>query len=360
MNALQDEIAALIDADGPMPVATFMGLALGHRTHGYYRKQDPLGAAGDFITAPEISQMFGELVGLCLADFWQRSGSARSVHLVELGPGRGTLMADILRATRVLPTFRQALGIHLVETSPFLRARQREALGDTGASISWHDTLGSVPRGEPLFLIANEFFDALPVAQYQYFRGNWHLRTITHDSKGGLGFALSGAVPIDAASLPRATPTDGDILEACPAATAIMADIADRLAQDGGIALVIDYGHEGPAFGDTLQAMHKHKFVPVLETPGDADLTTHVDFGALSREAHARGCRTNGPAPQGEFLDALGLGLRAESLARANPARADDLRAAASRLAGADAMGHLFKVMAVLPPDAPLPAGFAP
>lgn len=359
MTTLADEIAALIDAEGPMPLATFMALALGHPTKGYYIKQDPLGATGDFTTAPEISQMFGELIGICLADYWQRAGAPSAIRLVELGPGRGTLMADMIRAMRVMPQLDAALSVHLVETSPALRARQRTTLAPTGREIAWHDTLDEIPDDAPLFLVANEFFDALPITQLQYRAGKFHVRAIVHNASGQFSFALSGAIPVPQEFLPQQSPREGDILETCPSAHAITGEIARRIAARGGIALIIDYGYEGPAFGDTLQAVRNHAYAPVLEAPGDADLTAHVDFASLKRAASSQGCQVVGTETQGNFLRALGLQSRAARLTQAHPEKARDISAAAARLTGDDAMGRLFKVMAIMPQDAPMPAGFS-
>ncbi|HRE59913.1 MAG TPA: SAM-dependent methyltransferase [Micropepsaceae bacterium] len=359
MNTLADEIAALIDAEGPMPVATFMGLALGHPTKGYYIKQDPLGKAGDFITAPEISQMFGELIGVCFADYWQRTGAPAPIRLVELGPGRGTLMADMIRAMRVLPQMREALSVHLVETSPALRERQRASLDACGQQATWHNSFDQVPDDAPLFLVANEFFDALPVTQFACHAGKFHLRTIANDGPGRFRFALSAAMKVPQELLPAQMPQDGDILETCPPACAITGEIARRIAKSGGIALIIDYGHEGPAFGDTLQAVRQHQFAPVLETPGDADLTAHVDFTPLKSEAQRHGCIALGTVTQGKFLRDLGLEARAARLAQAHPESAQDIAAARSRLMDDNEMGRLFKVMAIIQAGAPSPAGFA-
>jgi NADH dehydrogenase [ubiquinone] 1 alpha subcomplex assembly factor 7 len=338
-----------IAADGPISVAEFMGQALAHPEHGYYRHRDPFGAGGDFTTAPEISQMFGELIGLWCAVTWQAMGAPTPIHLVELGPGRGTLMADLLRAARRVPDFRQAIRLHLVETSPTLRARQAQTLSD--AVPTWHDHLATVPHG-PLLLVANEFFDALPIRQFVRRRGIWRERLVGLDAQR-LAFVDGPAVDIAA---PVAE--DGQVFEINEPARSFAAEIGYRLAADHGAALLIDYGHAVSAPGDTLQAVHHHAYAPILEAVGEADLTAHVDFQAVAEAA--RPAMGHGPVTQGAFLRALGLEARTERLIKANPMQTSDIIAACRRLIDPEEMGTLFKVLALSHPDLPPPPGFIP
>jgi len=315
----------------------------------YYATRDPLGAAGDFITAPEISQMFGELVGLWFADLALRAGAGASVAYVELGPGRGTLAADALRAMRQAGL---APPVHFVETSPVLRARQQTAV----PQATWHEAVESLPTDRPLIVIANEFFDALPIRQYERTARGWRERMV-----GGVPLRfISGemdcaeAIPIQLADAPL-----GAIVERSPASEAILASLAARLAAQGGALLAIDYGYEGPATGDTLQAMLSHAYADPLEAPGTRDLTAHVDFAMLAATGRATGLRPGPCVGQGAFLSALGIDARAAALARAHPERLEELRGARDRLVEPRAMGRLFKVLALRHPAWPAPAGFA-
>lgn len=357
---LERLLRGLILAEGPIGVDRYMALALGHPVHGYYRKQDPFGTAGDFTTAPEISQMFGEVLGLWCAAVYAQMGSPAAVGLVELGPGRGTLMADVLRAAAVAPAFRAALAVHLVETSPVLRARQAATLAGSGLTPTWHETLATVPAG-PVLVLANEFFDALPVRHYARTDRGWCERLVGLDAEGRLGFGLS---PAPEPALTLAAPP-GSIVELGLQARRTMGELAIRIARDGGAALAIDYGAARPGFGATLQAVRKHRFVPPLEAPGEADLTAHVDFSSLRRAALAAGALAHGPVEQGAFLLALGIAARADRLIRNRPDQAESVTAALHRLtrpgtAAAPGMGTLFKVLAVVPPGAPAPPGFEP
>jgi NADH dehydrogenase [ubiquinone] 1 alpha subcomplex assembly factor 7 len=326
-----------------------MGLCLGHPRFGYYMTRDPLGAPGDFVTAPEVSQMFGELIGLWCADTWGALGSPALVHLVELGPGRGTLMADALRAVRLVPAFRAAIRLHLVETSPLLRERQRATLQASGFAPAWHDTPESLPGDAPLLVVANEFFDALPVRQVQRTGQGWHERLVGLDAQGRLAFGLSPA-PVPGLSRPA---PPGTVLEIPEAAAAAMGGLAGRLVAQRGAALVIDYGHLATGTGDTLQAVRGHAFADPLAEPGEADLTVHVDFAAMARAAAVRGAAVYPAREQGGFLRDLGIEARAAALAGAgDPARAAAIEAALARLVGREApgMGALFKVLAVASP----------
>jgi len=356
---LADLLRRRIADAGPLGIADFMAEALGHPDHGYYATRDPLGAAGDFITAPEVSQMFGELIGLWCAEVWRTALAPRPVALVELGPGRGTLMADALRAARMLPDFAEALTVHLVETSPVLRSAQERTLA--AHQVQWHRSLETVPDG-PALLIANEFFDALPVRQFELAAGGWHERMVGL-APGGARFCVVLApdaapdAPVPREIHEAAQP--GDVAETCPAGLSIAGQLARRVARHGGAALIIDYGHAASAPGDTLQAVRGHKRCDPLDVPGEADLTAHVDFAALAREAARRGAATYGPVPQGLFLARLGIAERAERLRRsATPEQARDIASALHRLIAQEEMGTLFKVLAITPADMPAPPGF--
>ncbi len=358
MTPLEQEIHAIIRRDGPISVADYMALALGHPEHGYYRKGDPFGLEGDFITAPEISQVFGELLGLWCAVTWRQMGAPARVKLVELGPGRGTLMADVLRAVATVPRFLAAAEVHLVETSPALRARQRQALGIL--PVAWHDTFADVPGG-PMLLLANEFFDALPVQQLVRQGGAWRRRRIDIDGTGsGLCFVVSSETIADA-DIPDAMreAPDGAVCEICRDGIDLAAEIGARLAAGGGAALIVDYGPARSAAGDSLQAVRGHRKHDVLSAPGDADLTAHVDFESLAAAAQREGAVAHGPVIQGAFLTRLGIEARADGLcAGAARDEARKIRSGCRRLTDPTAMGMLFKAMVICAPGLPVPAGF--
>jgi len=347
---LRDRFARLIAATGPISVAQFMAESNAY----YYDSRDPLGHAGDFITAPEISQMFGELIGLWLADIWDRAGRPAIVHYVELGPGRGTLARDALGAAQRFGLVPQ---VHFVEASSALRIAQQ----DLFARAIWHNDLSTLPDDAPLLIVANEFLDALPVRQMVRTAAGWRERMVGLD--GGNDdlrlVPIAGARPMDAA-VPQdlADADEGAIIESCPAAAAVIGEVARRLAAQGGAALVIDYGRTSPAHGSSLQALRAHAKVDPFACPGEADLTAHVDFSVLPAIAQAAGARWLGTVEQGAFLIALGLGARVQALGRAAPAQADAVRAAAHRLSAPEAMGALFKVMGIAAPDWPNGAGF--
>ncbi|WP_180900934.1 class I SAM-dependent methyltransferase [Martelella soudanensis] len=348
---LLPKIRAMIEADGPMPVATYFSLCLADPEHGYYRTRDPLGAAGDFTTAPEISQLFGELVGIFLITTWQAHGSPANTRLIEGGPGRGTMMADILKTIAALaPAMYSGLSVTLMETSPALRARQKETLSAHAGRLSWIEHLAEAPGGFTLF-VANELFDALPTRQFVKSGAHFFERVVTLDDNGALAFSLSPA-RLEPASLPEGwqAAKEGAIFEYAPAREALMAEIAARLIRHGGSALIIDYGHLESGFGDTLQALSNHRFDPPLAHPGEADLTSHVDFAALAAAARAEGAHLHPPMTQGGFLAALGLGARASALGRGKDRETqDEIVAAARRLAGdgPEDMGDLFKALAI-------------
>ena len=359
MTELAELLARQIRAAGPLTIAEFMTEALQHPRLGYYATRDPLGAAGDFVTAPEVSQVFGELIGLWCADVWTHMGRPDPVLLVELGPGRGTLMADALRALAVAPDFRRALRLHLVETSPALRALQAKTLAV--AEPVWHESLDQVPDG-PLLLVANEFLDALPIRQFERRGGAWHERRVGLAEDGvTLAFMLAPSSSPHSVLIPPLTGgADGSVAEVRPGAIRLATEVARRLAADGGAALFIDYGHVDSARGDTLQAVRRHRYHPVLEAPGSADLTAHVDFRAFADAAGAAGARICGPVTQRAFLRSLGIELRARQLlAKASPETAATIESGVHRLIDAGEMGTLFKVLALTHADLPTPAGFS-
>jgi SAM-dependent MidA family methyltransferase len=358
-SALGTVIADMIAADGPMPVDRYMALALGHERHGYYMGRDPFGRAGDFITAPEVSQMFGELIGIWCAAGWQMMDAPAEWNLIELGPGRGTLLADLVRACSVMPGLRDGMKVHLVEMSPALKTMQSETLKRAGIEATWHDRLEDVPDGQSL-IIANEFFDALPVSQLQKQAGQWHERVVGLTGDGKLTFGLASD-PVAPALVPSwaTTAADGDIAEFSPVRDAVVREIGRRITKDMGAALIIDYGHMRSATGDTLQAIRKHQFAEVLAQPGEVDITSHVDFEALTGAVTADGANAYGPVMQGDFLIKMGLKEREEMLrARADARQRIRLSKGAQRLVSGNQMGQLFKVLAVTHPDMPKPAPF--
>lgn len=329
-----------------MTVADYMAAANSH----YYATRDPLGAAGDFTTAPEISQMFGEMVGVWIADLWSRAGSP-AFRYVELGPGRGTLAADALRTMSRFGC--TPLAVDLVETSPALRAAQRTRL----PAAEHHDEVDAIPDDAPLVIVANEFFDALPVHQYVRTIAGW--RELMVERGGGKLSAIPGDIPADD-SVPAMLRDNGvgSIVETAPVSATIMQRCAFRLARQGGAMLVIDYGYRGPAAGGTLQAVKAHRFADPFADPGEVDLTTHVDFTALADAARSAGVEIAGPVGQGAWLQALGIDARLKALAAAAPERAGELAGQRDRLVAPQAMGDLFKVMAASAPGWPRPEGF--
>jgi NADH dehydrogenase [ubiquinone] 1 alpha subcomplex assembly factor 7 len=336
----------LIANTGPISLMHYMGEANAR----YYNSRDPLGDEGDFITAPEISQMFGELIGLWLADLWIRAGRIEPVHYVELGPGRGTLAVDAMRTAK---RYGFEPRVHFVENSTALKEVQLKALPDA----IWHDSLGTVPLEGPVLLIANEFLDALPVRQLVRTAEGWRERMVGLD--GDRLLPVAGVQPMDAA-VPEARrdAAPGTIIETCPGAAAIVYEAAGRLVAQGGAALFIDYGHETVQDGSTLQAVRAHRRVDPFATPGEADLTAHVDFATLATIAQSRGAKWMGTVPQGQWLRALGIEMRAESLAAYAPHHAAAIHSARDRLIGEGQMGPLFKVMGLTSPDWPDGVGF--
>jgi NADH dehydrogenase [ubiquinone] 1 alpha subcomplex assembly factor 7 len=360
-SPLQSEIKKLITSSGPMPVWRYMELCLTHPEHGYYIARDPLGREGDFTTAPEVSQMFGELLGLWAASVWKAMGSPPLLRLIELGPGRGTMMADALRALRVLPPLFQALSLHLVEINPVLRAKQKSMLRGI-SNIAWHDSIDDVPDG-PAIIFANEYFDVLPIHQAVRGETGWHERVVEIDDDGELAFGVAlEPIPRFEILLPpllRAAPL-GAVFEWRPDAEIMK--IASRVRDQDGAALIIDYGHLRSDAGDTLQAIVRHSFADPLRNPGHADVTAHVDFQALVRAAEDIGVAVHGPVPQGEFLTRLGIETRALTLmAKASHEVSEDISGALRRLIGGGrgGMGELFKVLAISEPNLTALAGFA-
>ncbi|MBN8938792.1 MAG: SAM-dependent methyltransferase [Rhizobiales bacterium] len=357
MTALGAEIAALVAAEGPMPLDRYMALCLGHPRHGYYMTRDPLGAHGDFMTAPEISQVFGELIGAWAAATWQAMGRPPRLRLVECGPGRGTLMQDLIRASRVAPDFRATIDLHLVETSPVLIARQREAMAAAGIAATWQADLAAVPPG-PALVIANEFLDALPIRQFVMTNRGWRERVVGL-VEGGLAFGLAPD-PIPPALIPAdlRQASAGAIVEICPAFPALAATLGARKVAGPLAALFIDYGHARSAHGETLQAVKAHGFADPLAEPGEADLTAHVDFEMLGRHAADHGLMAGPPLSQRDLLFRLGLQQRAETLAKANPGGFADLKAAVERLVdpAPTGMGSLFKALVIHSADVIVPA----
>ena len=351
MTPLAEKLKAQIRATGPITVADFMSACLADPEHGYYMRREPFGRAGDFITAPEISQIFGELIGLWTVGVWEMLGSPDPFVLVELGPGRGTLMADILRTGRVKPSFLQATNVHLIEMSPRLREVQQATLAASGHPIQWHARIDDIPHAPTVF-VANEFFDAMPVRQFQWKAGTWAERVIGLDEQDELAFGLS---PIAQRPSEIALP-DGAVVEASPTGKAVMTLIGERLARDGGAALAIDYGSDKPGVGDTLQAVREHKYESPFAAPGEADVTCHVDFPTLARTAAEAGLEPRPVIGQGEFLVRLGLVERANVLGRDKDVKTrNQIASAIERLAGPKAMGTLFKVLAVSSPGLKLP-----
>jgi len=352
MTPLAEILARRIAMNGPISLAEYMAECLMHPDHGYYTTRPVFGVSGDFTTAPEISQMFGELLGLCLAQCWINQGRPDPFVLAEPGPGRGTLMADILRATEQVAGFHDAMRVHLIETSERLRHVQRETLN--GIDVIWVASIDELPRA-PLFLIANEFFDALPIRQFTRDTQGWREHQIgLNDAQLALG--LSAPAPIAMLDHRLSDTNPGDIVEVCPTAGPIMGEIADRISTNGGIAVIVDYG-DWRSLGDTFQAVHEHQPIDPLATPGQADLTAHVDFERLSEAAQL--ASVSDMVSQGMLLERLGITQRAQILANSLTGAALETHIAAHRrLTHPDEMGTLFKAIAVFPNDQSPPPGF--
>ncbi len=367
--SLKERIVRRIAAEGPISVADYMALCLADPKDGYYTRDEPgadrfggdqFGKWGDFITAPEVSQMFGELLGLWCVDAWTRLlGKAAPLNLIELGPGRGTLMADALRAARASPEFLKAARIHLVEIGPSLKRKQRTALA--GLDVVWRDGFDAVPDG-PFLLLANEFFDALPIRQFVATPKGFAERRIGLDDAGtGLRFGLTQGADPWTKFLPPALAQApmGSVVEMSPASLALIQSIAQRIVRRGGAALIVDYGPAASEPGDSLQAVRRHEKADVLDDPGRADITAHVDFQSLAKAAEAEGAEALGPVAQGAFLERLGIAERANRLmAKADSRQRQDIGRALQRLIAAEEMGTLFKALALVPRGMGTPAGF--
>ena len=352
---LEQQIELQIRASGPISVATYMGLCLTHPTRGYYRAREPIGSRGDFITAPEISQMFGELIGFWLVNLWQQMNEPKAFALLELGPGRGTLMADILRTACRAPGFRDALRLTLFETSPGLMAEQQARL--EAYDPKWLQNFDNFEDG-PVLVVANEFFDALPIRQFIRKEKGWHERQVgLLDGKRTFGLSPT---PIPPGSMPEdvAEAAPGAVFEVNFAAAEVMALLAKIVSRQGGSILAIDYGYGRTQTGETLQGVRNHAYSDVLDAPGETDLSAHVDFAALANVARRAGLAAQPLATQGEFLGRLGLAERASALIKANPALAADIATARDRLVDPEQMGTLFKVFCAHSPGL-VPAGFA-
>jgi NADH dehydrogenase [ubiquinone] 1 alpha subcomplex assembly factor 7 len=346
--SLRERLQRQIAQTGPISVAQYMTACLHDPADGYYATRPALGEDGDFVTAPLISQMFGELIGVWAAASWQMMGAPSLVRLVELGPGDGTLMADISRAARMAPDFLEAAEVWLVETSAPLKVRQQRRLGE---HVQWAGALTEVPGGAPMILIANELLDCLPARQFVRTAIGWCEQLVGLDAEGGLAFTLN---PTPAAGLLPDAP-EGSVYEQSGAQEALGALIGARLARDGGAALLIDYGRDQPGFGDTLQALSRHRKVDPLACPGEADLTVHADFPAVMDAARAQGAEA-AILTQGQFLARMGVGLRAEALVRARPDKAPMIGRQLNRLVAADQMGDLFKAACLHSPGWTPPA----
>ena len=358
---LKERLKRQIARTGPIPVSAYMLQCLTDPDHGYYATQRSIGAKADFITAPEISQMFGELIGLWMVSAWQQAGCPNPFRLVELGPGRGTLMRDMVRSIRSALTNTASLEIHLVDISQPLIIEQSRILATDSENTHWHPTIDALPQG-PLFIIANEFFDCLPVTQWVRHRDKWHERVIGLDRNGELCFGL-GAIRAVIEPLTEAEHQDGAIMERSPASEAVIADLAGKLTCEGGAGLFIDYGYTSPGFGDTFQAVRDHRYADPLAAPGKQDLTAHVNFAALAAAANKE-IETCEPSShrvaevisQGAFLLSMGLLERAAALGHGKPAEQQEMiRDAVERLAAPDQMGTLFKCMAIIARRASLP-----
>jgi NADH dehydrogenase [ubiquinone] 1 alpha subcomplex assembly factor 7 len=357
-EGLAAKIAKRIRAEGPLTVAAYMAMAAHDPADGYYTTRAPIGAAGDFTTAPEISQIFGELIGLWCAERWERLGRPDPVILAELGPGRGLLMRDFLRAACIVPGFRRALRLHLVEMSSALRVEQQRRLGD--AHPVWVERIEDLPDG-PMLLVANEFLDALPIRQFVRCTKHWAERMVALDNAGRFAFVDGPESPVASLLVPPSLRegSPGTIAEVAPAALAVAAALGNRLTTQPGAALFIDYGYFPSAPGSTLRAISRHRATAPLAAPGCADLSAHVDFATFAEAARAAGADTHGPVTQGRFLTALGAGLRAKALSeRATPSQRATLENSVRRLTAPNEMGELFKVIALTSPGLPVPAGF--
>ncbi len=358
MTPLGKELLQRVVRQGPITVAQYMAAALMDPRYGYYCRLEPFGRSGDFTTAPEISQMFGELLGAWAIDAWERLGAPNPLRLIELGPGRGSLMVDLLRTAKLVPSFDRAIDLHLVEASPRLQRIQSDRLGER--VTAWHRDLGEVPEG-PAIILANEFVDALPIRQFLRQEAGWCERLVTAREDGrGLAFGLGPVSPLASTLIPiglRTLPA-GQLVEVSTAGLRLATDIGNRLVRGGGVALVIDFGPGESTPGASLQALKDHQPCDPLTSPGEADLAAHVDFASFAVAAREAGASTFGPLPQGQFLSRLGIEQRAAALLRpASEQQAHDIITARDRLIGSEQMGSLFKVLAITEPGFAAPFG---
>lgn len=361
MNDLTSHLKAEIERCGSITVEAFVRLALTGRPDSYYVRRDPLGASGDFVTAPEISQVFGECIGIWCVDLWTKLGSPKRFKLIELGPGRGTLMSDILRSARIRPEFLNGATVALVEVNPVLKLQQEQVLASAGlARVEWSERFEDIQLDSPAIVVANEFLDALPARQFIKHASGWSERVVTIGQMGELTFAASSG-PDCTASIPVSVRAAGDgaIFECSQEGLNVAGSVARALATHGGGLLAVDYGHWGPALGDTLQAIRSHAYADVLDDPGNSDLTFHVDFGALSGALERAGLSVHPMITQGDFLTRLGAIERTQQLKRgASPSQCKQLDNALNRLTSDQAMGTLFKVLTAVSSPSILPAGF--
>ncbi len=359
---LEERLIRLIEDHGPIRVGDYIADALGHPQHGYYISAAPFGADGDFTTAPEISQIFGELIGAWLIHSWEEMGAPSLFNLIELGPGRGVLMQDILRTAKIKPAFLKAMRVYMVETSGRLRYEQQRRMQDLGVPVTWASDLYDIPAAPSLF-VANEFFDCLPIRQFvrQKEADQWRERLVGFNSQNGekrLCFLLSEEIYDTPKGAPQGS-KPGDFFESCDAGREIIHALASRLKEHKGRALIIDYGHGRSGFGDTLQALRQHQYWHPLATPGEADVTAHVDFGALARAGREEEILVHGPVLQGAFLARLGIEFRLQRLCeKVSDKKAKELRVGVHRLIHPDEMGALFKAMCLSSPGLATPAGF--
>lgn len=350
MDKLSDIIKAEIEQSGPLSLQDYWNLCQSHPDYGYYMRQDPLGREGDFITAPEISQMFGEMLGIWVADMWMKLAYPNTLHLVECGAGRGTMMEDILRATKNIPGFHQALKVHIVETSPYLKSMQQSKLGSYGF-VTWSKILSDVPEEGPIIILGNEFLDALPIRQIAYVDAKWYERVVGVEN----GEFVMGRGP----DIPFSTEVkaeNGSVFEFSPVRDAMWEQICERIRKQSGAALMIDYGHGVPAFGDTLQAVRKHQFCDIFDEPGSADITSHVNFGQLAELGKDLSPRFT---TQRQFLLNMGIEMRYQTLLKhATEVEGELLSSGLERLIASEQMGDIFKVLCISEPDHVVPAGF--
>lgn len=356
MTELNDHLIKLIRLHGPISISSYMAEAMTNPKYGYYVNQNPFGESGDFITAPEVSQMFGELIGLCFADLWLKMDRPVKVHLIELGPGKGTLMADIMRVLDVLPEFRDALELHFVEASPQLITIQKQAISDFKDKATWHETIKSALTAaedddQATFIVANEFFDALPIRQFQKGELGWHERMVTVNERGDGLITMLSPFPAHDVTLPENLKKSDlhSIIEVSPMADYVTGLIAEHIKTFRGAGLFIDYGYNEYKTGETLQAVEKHQYADMYERPGYADISSHVNFRKLLDIVKHAGLTPLGPKFQGKFLNDLGIAERVRILNNnATPEQKKTILSELNRLIAPNEMGTLFKVVGMI------------